>query len=124
MVLSKASGVSVLLGAIRRVAEGDSSQYRPSGSTNWPRIQLPCQARSAELLSKRELESIWKSWAPARTTEQIAAHLFVSVHTVRNHVHSVLQKLDAHSRLEAVSRAQQQGLLDRHLTVPSGERHA
>ena len=110
--VSKASGVSSLLGAIRRVAEGElavSAQWLNELAT----YLSSRQARSADLLSKRELEVLEELGAGA-TTEQIAAHLFVSVHTVRNPVHSVLQKLDAHSRLEAVSRAQQQGLLDRH----------
>ena len=110
--VSKASGVSALLGAIRRVAEGELAV-----SAQWlnelAAYLSSRQSRSAELLSKREREVLEELGAGA-TTEQIAAHLFVSVHTVRNHVHSVLQKLDAHSRLEAVSRAQQQGLLDRH----------
>jgi DNA-binding NarL/FixJ family response regulator len=110
--VSKASGVSSLLGAIRRVAEGElavSAQWLNELAT----YLSSRQSRSADLLSKREREVLEELGAGA-TTEQIAAHLFVSIHTVRNHVHSVLQKLDAHSRLEAVSRAQQQGLLDRH----------
>jgi len=110
--VSKASGVNSLLGAIRRVAEGELAV-----SAQWlnelAAYLSSRQARSAELLSRREREVLEELSAGA-TTEQIAAHLFVSVHTVRNHVHSVLQKLDAHSRLEAVSRAQQQGLLERH----------
>ena len=110
--VSKASGVNSLLGAIRRVAEGELAV-----SAQWlnelAAYLSSRQARSADLLSKREREVLEELGAGA-TTEQIAAHLFVSVHTVRNHVHSVLHKLDAHSRLEAVSRAQQQGLLDRH----------
>lgn len=110
--VSKASGVSSLLGAIRRVAEGElavSAQWLNELAT----YLSSRQARSADLLSKRERE-VLEELGTGATTEQIAAHLFVSVHTVRNHVHSVLQKLDAHSRLEAVSRAQQQGLLERH----------
>lgn len=41
----------------------------------------------------------------------IADLLTVSIHTVRNHVQSILNKLDAHSKLEAVAVATREGLL-------------
>jgi len=109
--VSKTSGVNALLGAIRRVADGELAV-----SAQWL-AELAAylssrQARSTEVLSKRERE-VLEELGSGASTEQIAKHLYLSVHTVRNHVHSVLHKLDAHSRLEAVSRAQQQGLLER-----------
>jgi two-component system, NarL family, nitrate/nitrite response regulator NarL len=45
------------------------------------------------------------------TTEQIAADLYVSVNTVRNHVNNIIRKLNVHSRLEAVSYAIRNGLI-------------
>jgi DNA-binding NarL/FixJ family response regulator len=102
--------VNALLGAIRRVADGElavSAQWLAELAT----YLSSREARSAELLSKREREVLAELGTGA-STEQIADRLFLSVHTVRNHVHSVLHKLDAHSRLEAVSRAQKQGLLE------------
>jgi DNA-binding NarL/FixJ family response regulator len=44
--------------------------------------------------------------------KDIALKLRLSLHTVRNHIQSVLVKLDAHSKLEAVVIAGRQGLLD------------
>jgi DNA-binding NarL/FixJ family response regulator len=44
----------------------------------------------------------------------IAARLTLSLNTVRTHVQTVLTKLGAHSRLEAVSVATRNGLLTRH----------
>jgi DNA-binding NarL/FixJ family response regulator len=38
------------------------------------------------------------------SNQEIASHLCIAVHTVKNHVHSVLTKLDARSRGEAVAR--------------------
>jgi LuxR family maltose regulon positive regulatory protein len=43
---------------------------------------------------------------------EIAQELVVSVNTVRSHVKNVYGKLDVHSRLEAVERARELGLLD------------
>jgi len=109
--VSKTSGVSALLGAIRRVAEGElavSAQWLDELAT----YLSARQPHASEALSKREHEVLTELETGA-STEQIAACLFLSVHTVRNHVHSVLKKLDAHSRLDAVHRARRQGLLDR-----------
>lgn len=52
-------------------------------------------------LSERELE-VLTLLARARSAEQIADELGVSLHTVRNHIRAVLTKLDARSQLEAV----------------------
>jgi DNA-binding NarL/FixJ family response regulator len=49
-------------------------------------------------------------------TKQIAATLWLSPATVRNHVAAILGALDAHSRLQAVATARRLGLLD----VPAG----
>jgi DNA-binding NarL/FixJ family response regulator len=42
----------------------------------------------------------------------LAEQLFISLNTVRNHVQSILYKLDAHSKLEAVARAVREGVLE------------
>ncbi len=61
-------------------------------------------------LSARELD-VLQRLGDGESTGQIAATLFVSVNTVRNHVQSIMQKLGAHSRLEAVAIAVRQGLI-------------
>jgi LuxR family maltose regulon positive regulatory protein len=48
------------------------------------------------------------------TTEEIADTMFVSVNTVRSHVRSILRKLGASRRNEAVRRAWELGLLPSH----------
>ena len=45
------------------------------------------------------------------TNPQIAASLRISPHTARAHVSNVLSKLDATSRVEAVTEAQRRGLV-------------
>lgn len=47
----------------------------------------------------------------AMTNQGIADDLVVSVHTVRNHVQNILTKLGAHSKLEAVTIAAREGLI-------------
>ena len=64
-----------------------------------------------EDLSDRERE-ILGFLARGMTNKVIAAELFLSVNTIRNHVQSVLAKLGAHSKLEAVSTAVREGIID------------
>ncbi|MEW6126485.1 MAG: LuxR C-terminal-related transcriptional regulator [Acidobacteriota bacterium] len=61
-------------------------------------------------LTNRELE-ILRLLAKGITTATIAQQLHVSRTTVHNHVQHILRKLNAHSRLEAIRRAEYAGLL-------------
>jgi DNA-binding CsgD family transcriptional regulator len=58
-------------------------------------------ARRLASLSARERE-VLQALAEGRATTTVAAHLFISPATVRNHVRSILRKLEVHSRLDAV----------------------
>ncbi|GIF21917.1 transcriptional regulator [Paractinoplanes tereljensis] len=63
-----------------------------------------------EQLSKREME-VLEGMAAMLPTEEIAATLYVSVNTVKTHVRSILRKLSAARRNEAVRRARALGLI-------------
>jgi LuxR family maltose regulon positive regulatory protein len=63
-----------------------------------------------ETLSKREME-VLTGIAAMLPTEEIAASLYVSVNTVKTHVRSILRKLCASRRNEAVRRARALGLI-------------
>ena len=63
-------------------------------------------------LSPREVE-VLEYIAAGATDEVLASDLYISVDTVRNHVQNILYKLDAHSKLEAVATAVQEGILVR-----------
>ena len=62
-------------------------------------------------LTPREVE-ILRLIAEGSSTDQIAEHLHISRETVRNHVRSILRKLEVHSRIEAIAVARAEGLLD------------
>ena len=64
-----------------------------------------------EDLSDRERE-ILSFLARGWSNKVIAAELFLSVNTIRNHVQSILGKLGAHSKLEAVATAVREGIID------------
>ena len=61
-------------------------------------------------LSPRELE-VLELLATGVSNKAIAAQLHLSINTIRNHVQQILVKLDAHSKLEAVSIAVREGII-------------
>ena len=63
-------------------------------------------------LTSREREIVGLL-ADGMGNEAIATRLALSPHTVRNHVQSVLGKLDAHSQLEAVAIAVRERIVAR-----------
>ena len=63
-----------------------------------------------ETLSRREME-VLQGMAAMLPTEEIAATLYVSINTVKTHVRSILRKLSASRRNEAVRRARSLGLI-------------
>jgi LuxR family transcriptional regulator, maltose regulon positive regulatory protein len=61
-------------------------------------------------LTAREIEVV-RLLAAGCSTETIAERLVVSPGTVKRHVGNILQKLQVHSRLEAVAQARAHGLI-------------
>ena len=66
---------------------------------------------AVEPLSERELE-VLELVAAGLKNGEIAAELFVVVGTVKAHLNSIYRKLGVQSRVQAVSRARDLGLLD------------
>ena len=72
------------------------------------REQLP-----APVLTARELE-VLKLVARGMSNRDVADQLYISENTVRNHMANILEKLQLHSRTEAVMYAVRKRLLDPH----------
>ena len=62
------------------------------------------------LLSARE-EEVLQQVADGLSLPEVAAQLFISVKTVKNHLASIYQKLDARDRTQAVLRAVRMGIV-------------
>ncbi|MGZ4707296.1 MAG: response regulator [Acidimicrobiales bacterium] len=106
--VSKSTGITAMIDAIRRVAAGEAVFT----TTDLTRVVRGLgTSRSPAELSRREVE-VLQCLVDGQSTAEIAATLFVSVHTVRSHVRHILEKLDAHSKLEAVAIALRSGIVE------------
>jgi LuxR family maltose regulon positive regulatory protein len=73
----------------------------------------PAEASFSEIeapLSERELD-VLRLLDTELSSAEIANELFISVHTVRSHIKSIYQKLDVHSRYQALIKAKKVGLI-------------
>ncbi|MBV8278686.1 MAG: response regulator transcription factor [Verrucomicrobia bacterium] len=62
-------------------------------------------------LSERELQ-ILKQMAVGKSNKEIGQALYISEYTVKNHVRSILKKLNAIGRTEAIAIASGRGLVN------------
>jgi DNA-binding NarL/FixJ family response regulator len=111
--LLKDAKESQLLAAIRIAAEG-GSLFAPSVTRRLiGRFATPPPVASAGPLNKitdRERE-VLTLIARGLTNAEIAGELFISEHTTKTHVASLLQKLGLRSRVQAVVLAYERGLV-------------
>jgi DNA-binding NarL/FixJ family response regulator len=73
--------------------------------------EQPPQQGPAPKLTEREME-VLKLVAKGMNNRDIAGELFISENTVKNHVRNILEKLQIHSRMEAVMIALRDKLID------------
>jgi two-component system NarL family response regulator len=99
--LTKDTALQELLKAVRIVH---------AGGTYLPSALAPVLATTSADLSSRELE-VLELIALGRSNKQIAHELQIAEHTIKNHVSSILIKLDVQDRTEAVSVAIQRGII-------------
>jgi LuxR family maltose regulon positive regulatory protein len=86
------------------------ARRRPDGPSGDAAGVVARAAGLVEPLTPRELE-VLRLVALGRSNAAIAAELFVTVGTVKSHVHAVSGKLGAANRVEAVARARELGIL-------------
>jgi two-component system NarL family response regulator len=113
--LLKDSSIDEVAQAIRVVAEGQSlispsmaikllDEFKQMSRSDRQQVPSP-------RLTDRELE-VLKLVAQGLNNREIAKRLFISENTVKNHVRNILEKLQLHSRMEAVMYAVREKLLD------------
>lgn len=113
--LLKDSSIDEVAQAVRVVAEGQSL-ISPSMAAKlideFKEIsRVDRQPAGAAKLTVRELE-VLRYVARGLNNREVAKELFISENTVKNHVRNILEKLQLHSRMEAVMYAVREKLLD------------
>lgn len=118
--LSKEVTADQLVDTVRRVARGEHPINE--SLSNRPKVAEHVLQQFQELFLKREAEAFISPLTPRETeilqyiaqgflNKQIAAELDISEQTIKNHVTSILRKLNANARTEAVVVAIKQGLI-------------
>ncbi|MCM0619364.1 response regulator [Nocardioides bruguierae] len=113
--LLKDSSIDEVAQAVRVVADGQSL-ISPSMAVKlideFKQMSKPEREHVPGLrLTERELE-VLRLVATGKNNREIAKDLFISENTVKNHVRNILEKLQLHSRMEAVMYAVREKLLD------------
>ena len=92
----------------------ESEQHVPAPSPNPPKPQVVVARESADArarkLTTREVE-VLGMLAAGRATPEIAERLHISQLTARSHIQNILEKLEVHSKAEAVAFAFQKNLI-------------
>ena len=108
--LLKRAGADQLVHAVRTVASADGLLF-PDAIRDLVRQARPA-TRALPPLSEREAE-VLGLLARGLSNAEIAAELFLGVETVKTHVRSLLTKLDARDRTQAVIAAYESGFVGR-----------
>ncbi len=106
----KTSPLDELVAAVRTAAAGEIMISSDLLSRLLSRLQHQYDPPRNDLTA-RELD-ILRLISQGMTNNAIGKELFISVNTVRNHVQSLLTKLGAHSKLEALSVAIRDGVIE------------
>jgi DNA-binding NarL/FixJ family response regulator len=106
--VTKGDSIDALSAAVRAAASGAT----PVSPAMLNRLTSgdPRGSNLTEPLTLRET-SVLLFLADGMSNEEISKRLFISIHTLRNHIQSIISKLGAHSKLEAVSVAIREGLI-------------
>ncbi len=112
--LLKSLAAPQLLASLRGLRIGQAPISRTMVSRlleEFSRNNHPPEVRAAvDRLTPREMDVLMEL-GKGGSNREIAARLFISEYTVKNHIHSILHKLEVANRREAIKYAQNYGLI-------------
>jgi len=114
--LVKDSSTQEVVSAVRMAAHGEtllSVDLAASMLNEVHRLGAPTTTPAAaeQVITKRE-EEVLQRIAEGLSTPEVAAALYISVKTVKNHLASIYAKLDSRDRTQAVVRAVKMGIIN------------
>ena len=107
----KGSARDEVFAAIRAICQGGTHLQPEAASRLMREDSSEAQELDASRLTARELE-VLELLAKGMTNKEIAAKLVITVRTVKFHVSSIMRKLDAGNRTEAVLTAAERGIIE------------
>jgi DNA-binding NarL/FixJ family response regulator len=107
--VTRADPLATLARAIRAAATGQTV-FTPVVVCSLVESFRTVPTAESQELTAREFE-VLGLLATGHSTDGIVEELHLSPHTVRNHIRNILEKVGAHSRLEAVAVATREGLI-------------
>lgn len=107
--LTKDQALPEVVDTVRKAHAGEAAADPFVLASILPRLRRDMGGHGSPLTS-REREILMLT-AQGHTSQDIAARMSLSVHTVRNHLQAVMRKLEVHSRLGAVTKAVRLGLI-------------
>jgi len=99
--------------AVRTAARGDTALSPKLAATMLDevrRLEAPDVPEDERIITKRE-EEVLQHIADGCSTPEVAERLYISQKTVKNHLASIYQKLDARDRTQAVLQAVRMGIV-------------
>ncbi|MBX7070965.1 MAG: response regulator transcription factor [Microthrixaceae bacterium] len=114
--LVKDCSTSEIADAVRMAAGGEtvlSPQLAKSMLEEVRRLDQKARTEEERMVTKRE-EEVLQLIADGCSTPEVAERLYISQKTVKNHLASIYQKLDARDRTQAVLQAVRMGIVHLH----------
>jgi len=111
--LTKDSSTREIADAVRMAVEGDtvlSPHLARTMLEEVRKLDAPGTHEAERVISDREVE-VLQLIADGCSTPEVAAQLYISQKTVKNHLASIYQKLDARDRTQAVLAAVRMGIV-------------
>lgn len=108
--ITKDSAVTEAISAVRAAFAGEALISPSMLARLLPKLRRDYRGVGSSL-TDRERE-VLQLLAKGSQNQAVADQLFLSVNTVRKHVQSILSKLGAHSKLEAVAIAVREGVIE------------
>jgi DNA-binding NarL/FixJ family response regulator len=107
--LTKDCSMAEVAETVRMAATSEGAAVSP-GIASSILTELAPVAQAPSVLSKRE-EEVLQLFADGCSPPEVAQRLFISAKTVKNHLASIYEKLDARDRTQAVLRAVRMGIV-------------
>ena len=109
--LLKDCSIEEVASAVRMAADGDGALSPQLATSMLAEVQRATGTSSGEAVISPREEEVLQLVADGLSLPEVAAQLYISVKTVKNHLASIYSKLDARDRTQAVLRAVRMGII-------------